>query len=191
MCTERDTRPPTQPFHRNVSFSYPGTTAKALDNVTLSIKPGQLIVIVGHNGCGKSTIVKLLTRLYDATSGTITIEGEDVRNYRMADMRQATAALTQDHHLYPLSLSENIGLGNPAHVGDVEMVRAAAKQGGAEDVIKKLADGFGTVLERPRGLKYSMSVEKGDPLAAELEKLEKEADVSGTSALPSFQRSLT
>jgi len=61
----------------------------------------------------------------------------------------------------------------------VEMVRAAAKQGGAEDVIMKLADGFGTVLERPRGLKYSMSVEKGDPLAAELEKLEKEADVSG------------
>ncbi|KAJ7500370.1 P-loop containing nucleoside triphosphate hydrolase protein [Mycena galericulata] len=170
------------PFElKNVSFSYPGTTAKALNDVSLSIKAGQLIVVVGANGSGKSTIVKLLMRLYDPTSGSILIEGEDVRNYKLTDLRQATAALTQDHHLYPLSLRENIGLGNPAHVANMEMIRAAAKQGGAEDVIAKLADGFGTVLEHPRGLKYGSDVSKGDksPLAAELEKLTKEADVSG------------
>ncbi|KAJ7490994.1 P-loop containing nucleoside triphosphate hydrolase protein [Mycena latifolia] len=170
------------PFElKNVSFSYPGTAAKALDNVSLSIKPGQLIVIVGSNGSGKSTIVKLLTRLYDATSGTITIDGADIRDYRIDDMRHATAALTQDHHLYPLSLRENIGLGNPAHVDDMEMIRAAARQGGAEDVIAKQADGFGTVLEHPRGLKYGSDVQKGDKtlLAEELEKMTKEADVSG------------
>ncbi|KAJ6606097.1 P-loop containing nucleoside triphosphate hydrolase protein [Mycena vulgaris] len=170
------------PFElKNVSFSYPGTTAKALDNVTLSIKPGQLVVIVGSNGSGKSTIVKLLTRLYDTTSGTVTIDGEDVRDYRIGDLRHATAALTQDHHLYPLSLRENIGLGNPAHVDDMEMIRTAARQGGAESVIAKQADGFATVLEHPRGLKYGSDVQKGDKtaLAEELEKMTKEADVSG------------
>ncbi|KAJ7700767.1 P-loop containing nucleoside triphosphate hydrolase protein [Mycena rosella] len=170
------------PFElQNVSFSYPGTTAKALDNVTLSIKPGQLVVIVGSNGSGKSTIVKLLTRLYDATSGTLTVDGADIREYRISDMRHATAALTQDLHLYPLSLRENIGLGNPAHVGDMDMIRAAAKLGGAEDVIAKQVDGLGTVLVHPRGLKYGNDVSKGDGslLAEELEKMTKEADVSG------------
>lgn len=171
--------------HRNISFSYPGTTAKALDNITLCIKPGQLIVIVGSNGSGKSTIVKLLMRLYDATSGSITIDGENIKNYRIGDMRHATAALTQDHHIYPLSLSENIGLGNPAHVADMDMIRAATKQGGAEGLITKLADGYATVLEHPRGLKYGSDVSKGDKslLAEELEKMTKEADVSGASVI--------
>ncbi|KAJ7778842.1 P-loop containing nucleoside triphosphate hydrolase protein [Mycena maculata] len=170
------------PFElRNVSFSYPGATAKALDNVTLTIKPGQLVVVVGSNGSGKSTIIKLLTRLYDATDGEILVDGEDIKNYKLADMRHATAALTQDHHLYPLSLSENIGLGNPAHVADMDMIREAARQGGAEDVIAKLADGFGTVLEHPRNMQYGSDVFKGDDslLAVELEKMTKEADVSG------------
>ncbi|KAJ7107214.1 P-loop containing nucleoside triphosphate hydrolase protein [Mycena crocata] len=166
---------------QNVSFSYPGATTKALDNITLSIKAGQLIVVVGANGSGKSTIVKLLTRLYDTTSGSITIAGEDIKNYRIADLRQATAALTQDHHLYPLSLSENIGLGNPAHVDNMEMIREAAKQGGADGVIAKCADGFDTILEHPRGLRFGSDVSKGDKtlLAAELERMTKEADVSG------------
>ncbi|KAJ7041945.1 P-loop containing nucleoside triphosphate hydrolase protein [Mycena alexandri] len=165
----------------NVSFSYPGTTAHALNNITLSIKPGQLVVIVGSNGSGKSTIIKLLTSLYDATSGSITIDGEDIRNYRLADLRHATAALTQDHHLYPLSLRENIGLGNPAHVSNVEMIRAAAKQGGADGLISKLGDGFETVLEHPRGMQYGIDVSKGDGtlLGEALEKMTKEADVSG------------
>ncbi|KAJ7765688.1 P-loop containing nucleoside triphosphate hydrolase protein [Mycena metata] len=166
---------------KNVSFSYPGKTTDALNNVTLSIKPGQLVVIVGSNGSGKSTIVKLLTSLYDATSGSITIDGENIRNYRLADLRHATAALTQDHHLYPLSLRENIGLGNPARVSDVEMVRTAAKQGGADELISKLAEGFETVLERPRGMQFGSDVSKGDGtlLAEALEKMTKQADVSG------------
>ncbi|KAJ7611789.1 P-loop containing nucleoside triphosphate hydrolase protein [Roridomyces roridus] len=172
------------PFElKNVSFSYPGTTAKALNDITLSIKPGQLVVVVGSNGSGKSTIVKLLTRLYDATSGCILIDGQDIKSYRIPDLRQATATLTQDHHLYPLSLGENIGLGNPARVDDLEMIREAARQGGAEDMIAKLADGLGTVLERPRGLQWS-NLEEGEKegneqLKAAVEKMKKEADVSG------------
>jgi ABC-type multidrug transport system fused ATPase/permease subunit len=126
--------------------------------------------------------VKLLTRLYDATSGSITVDGADIQEYRLADIRHATAALTQDHHLYPLSLRENIGLGNPAHVADMDMIRAAATQGGAQDLIAKLADGFETVLEHPRGMQWGVDVKKGDKtlLAEALEKMTKEADVSGT-----------
>ncbi|KAJ7310586.1 P-loop containing nucleoside triphosphate hydrolase protein, partial [Mycena albidolilacea] len=167
------------PFElKNVSFSYPGTTAKALDDITLSIKAGQLIVVVGANGSGKSTIVKLLTRLYDASSGSISVDGADIQAYRLADLRHATAALTQDHHLYPLSLRENIGLGNPAHVRDMEMIRSATRQGGAEEVIAKMGEGFETVLEHPRGLQYGVNVQK-TPLAEAFEKMSKEADVSG------------
>ncbi|KAJ6455965.1 P-loop containing nucleoside triphosphate hydrolase protein [Mycena vitilis] len=171
------------PFElRNVSFSYPGTAAKALDNVTLSIKPGQLIVIVGANGSGKSTIVKLLTRLYDATTGSIMVDGADIQEYRLPNLRHATATLTQDHHLYPLSLRENIGLGNPAHVANIDMIRAAAKQGGAEELIAKLPDGLETILEHPRGMQWGIDVKKGDNtlLAEALEKMTKEADVSRT-----------
>ncbi|KAJ6567089.1 P-loop containing nucleoside triphosphate hydrolase protein [Mycena capillaripes] len=170
------------PFElKNVSFSYPGTTTDALNNVTLSIKAGQLIVIVGSNGSGKSTIVKLLTRLYDTTSGSITLDGADIQEYRLADLRHATAALTQDHHLYPLSLRENIGLGNPAHVEDVELIREAARQGGAEELIAKLGEGFETVLQHPRGMQWGVDVKKGDKtlLAEAFEKMTKEADVSG------------
>ncbi|KAJ6588024.1 P-loop containing nucleoside triphosphate hydrolase protein, partial [Mycena capillaripes] len=169
---------------KNVSFSYPGMTTNALNNVTLSIEAGQLIVIVGSNGSGKSTIVKLLTRLYDATSGSITVDGADIQEYRLADLWHATAALTLDHHLYPLSLRENIGLGNTDYVDDMDLIRAAARQGGAEELITKLGDRFETVLEHPQGLKWGINVRTGDKtlLAEVLEKMTKEADVSGIFA---------
>ncbi|KAJ7041944.1 P-loop containing nucleoside triphosphate hydrolase protein [Mycena alexandri] len=147
---------------RNVSFSYAGSTSNALNNVTLSIKAGQLIIIVGANGSGKSSIVKLLTSLYDATSGSITVDGEDIRSYRLTDRRHATAALTQDHHLFPLSLRENIGIGNPAHVADMGMIRTAAKQGGSEGVIAKQAEDFETVLRQAFGTQYSNGVKTTD-----------------------------
>ncbi|KAJ7765689.1 P-loop containing nucleoside triphosphate hydrolase protein [Mycena metata] len=168
---------------RNVSFSYPGSTSKALNNVTLSIKAGQLIVIVGANGSGKSTLVKLLTSLYDATSGSITVDGEDIRSYRLADRRRATAALTQGHRLFPLSLRENIGIGNPAHVADMGMIHTAAKQGGADGLVSKLGDGFETVLQQTWGTQFSENGVKttdNTPLGEAFKKiLQTTADVSG------------
>ncbi|KAJ6585143.1 P-loop containing nucleoside triphosphate hydrolase protein [Mycena capillaripes] len=167
---------------RNVSFSYPGSKSnvKALDDVTLSIKSGQLVVIVGANGSGKSTLVKLLARLYDTTSGQVLINGHDIQNYKMDDLRRATASLTQDHHLYPLSLAENIGLGNPNQFSDLDLIRDAAQKGGANGFISKLKQGFSTVLD-PKTDQYSMHIESSGktPLAKEAERLEKTTDISG------------
>ncbi|KAJ7134763.1 P-loop containing nucleoside triphosphate hydrolase protein [Mycena epipterygia] len=166
---------------RDVSFSYPGgkSNAKALENVTFSIKSGQLVVLVGANGSGKSTIVKLLARLYDATSGQVLVDGQDIQNYKIADLRAATASLTQDHHLYPLSLAENIGLGNPDRVADPNIMLDAAKRGGADGFVSKLEQGFSTVLD-PKTVQYSFeTLGKKTPLAKEAEKLVKKTDISG------------
>ncbi|KAF7316635.1 ABC transporter ATP-binding protein [Mycena chlorophos] len=168
---------------RNVSFSYPGNepTKTALKNVSLTIDPGQLVVVVGANGSGKSTIVKLLMQLYQPSEGTILLAGRDMREYNTADLRRATAALTQDHHLFPLSLAENIGLGNPARVGDGEAIADAARRGGAEKVLERLKEGSHTTLERVLGLHWGNNVRKDDKtlLAAELERMSKNIDVSG------------
>ncbi|KAF9075396.1 P-loop containing nucleoside triphosphate hydrolase protein [Rhodocollybia butyracea] len=84
---------------RNVTFSYPGTkeNAKVLDDVSFKINPGELCVVVGSNGSGKSTFVKLLTRLYDVNGGSVLVDGEDIRRYKIADLRQTIATLSQDH----------------------------------------------------------------------------------------------
>ncbi|KAJ7745859.1 P-loop containing nucleoside triphosphate hydrolase protein [Mycena maculata] len=163
---------------RNVSFSYPGgkLNAKALDDVPFSIKSGQLVILVGSNGSGKSTLVKLLARLYDASSGQVLVDGQDIQGYKMVDLRRATASLTQDHHLYPLSLSENIGLGNPTQVSETNMILDAAKKGGADSFIAKLKQGLSTILD-PQTVQYSVMVQASDK--TQVEKLKKTTDIPG------------
>lgn len=168
---------------RNVTFTYPGTKSKevALKDVSFAIAPGQLVVIVGANGSGKSTIVKLLTRLYDVSGGEILVDGQKIQDYQIADLRQATASLTQDHNLYPLSIAENIGIGYPDRVSDLDLVNDAARKGGAESFVSKLAYGISTVLES-NTIEYAIDVKRGDKtaLAEAMEGLEKTVDVSGT-----------
>lgn len=167
---------------QKVSFSYPGSKpgVKALDDVSFKIEAGDMVVVVGANGSGKSTFVNVLTRLYDATSGQVLIDGENIKDFRIAGLRKAIATLTQDHHLYPLSIKENIGLGNVDAVEDLDMIMEAAKKGGAERLIGKLASGIDTVLE-PRTIQYGALVNEGSdtPLASQLKKLEKTTDISG------------
>jgi ABC-type multidrug transport system fused ATPase/permease subunit len=166
-----------------VSFAYPGSknTCKALSGVSASIGAGQLVVIVGTNGSGKSTLVKLLGRLYEASSGEIIIDGHEIKNYQIPDLRQATAMLTQDHKLFPLSISENIGLGHPSFVSDSDLVIESAKLGGSHDFICKLTDGFNTILE-PVKTGYSSNLTKGEKsnMHTEWEKIEKSVELSGT-----------
>jgi len=171
---------------RNLSFSYPGnkSTNDALTGVSFSIKAGQLVVIVGPNGSGKSTIVKILNRLYDPTSGEVLVDGQPMNSYRIADLRQANADLTQDHTLYPLSIRENIGLGHPPCVTDMELITQAAKLGGAYDFISKFEQGFDTTLH-PVQTAYlgHLGGTHTHPLKEIFNKLEKQVDVSGVHTL--------
>lgn len=172
-----------QPFHSDLTFEYSGskTTKKALSNVSFSIKPGQLVVIVGANGSGKSSLMKMLNRLYTPTSGTILVDGLPMSSYKISDLREATADLSQDHTLYPLTIRENIGLGLPAAMADMVEVRRAAEMGGALEFVEKFADGFETTLQPV----YTAMM--GGPAGSESEsiskkffdKLEKQIDISG------------
>jgi ABC-type sugar transport system ATPase subunit len=136
--------------------------------------------VVGANGSGKSTLVKLLTRLYDPSSGEILLDGRDISDYQISDLRQATATLTQEHTLFPFSLAENIGLGHSSSLSDTEMITEAAKLGGAYDLITKLEKGLETILEPVQtAYQYNATEEKHPVLMKEYEKLEKSAEVSG------------
>ncbi|KAH9891326.1 P-loop containing nucleoside triphosphate hydrolase protein [Cubamyces lactineus] len=134
---------------RNVSFRYPGSEQYALRDVSFKLSAGQLCVIVGANGSGKSTILKLVARLYDVEEGQILIDGHDIRTLRLHDLRQAISVLFQDYTHFPLSIRDNIALGDPAHFADDDRVRRAAELGGAAEFIERLPDGFDAYLERP------------------------------------------
>ncbi|KAJ7613642.1 P-loop containing nucleoside triphosphate hydrolase protein [Mycena polygramma] len=165
---------------RDVSFAYPGAKSKddAIRNVSFKIPAGNLVVIVGANGSGKSTMIKLLDRLFDVDSGEILVDGIPITSYRLSDLRKVQALLSQDHQLYPLSLAENIGLGNPDRINDKEMIMEAAEAGGASELIKKFDDGVETVL-CPVQTAYGNQVDKYKKLQSILESLEQQADVSG------------
>ncbi|KAG0703054.1 P-loop containing nucleoside triphosphate hydrolase protein, partial [Suillus ampliporus] len=134
---------------RNVSFQYPGAERYALRNVSFKIGAGQLCVIAGVNGSGKSTILKLISRIYDPTDGTILIDNRDIKTVKLADLRAAMSILFQDYTHFSLSIRENIALGNPALAHDDDKVREAARLGGAEDFIDELPDGFDTYVKHP------------------------------------------
>ncbi|TFK24290.1 HlyB/MsbA family ABC transporter [Coprinopsis marcescibilis] len=140
---------------RNVSFRYPGIDTYVLENVSFKIDQGQLCVLVGDNGSGKSTLLKLAARLYDPSEGQILLNGLDIRTLKLEDLRRATSVLFQDYTLFPLTLAENIGYGDPSHATEMERIREAARLGGADDFIQKLPDGYNSYLERPVSDIYS------------------------------------
>ncbi|VDB88528.1 unnamed protein product [Peniophora sp. CBMAI 1063] len=134
---------------RNVSFAYPGTERMVLQNVSFNILPGQLCVIVGANGSGKSTVLKLCSRIYDPTEGSILIDGHDIRTLKLNDLRRAMAVLFQDYTHFPLSIRDNIALGSPEDAHDDTRVYEAARLAGAEDIIERQPAGYGEYLNRP------------------------------------------
>ncbi|KAE9391046.1 P-loop containing nucleoside triphosphate hydrolase protein [Gymnopus androsaceus JB14] len=134
---------------RNVCFQYPESNAYALKNISFKIGQGQLCVILGENGSGKSTILKLIARLYEPQEGEILIDGQDIKTLKLADLRQAMAVLFQDYTHFPLSIKENIALGDPGHSDDLDRIKQAAKLGGASELIERLGEGYNTYLDRP------------------------------------------
>ena len=133
---------------RHVSFVYPGTERKVLDDVSLLIRPGETLVLVGLNGAGKTTLLKLLTRLYDPTEGEILLDGEDIRSYDVEDLYRMYGIIFQDFGKYAVSVSENIRFGNVRKETDETAIRKAAEEADATDYISHLPDGFNTPLMR-------------------------------------------
>lgn len=107
-----------------VCFSYPKTGRKVLDRVSFAIRPGEKVAVVGLNGSGKSTLIKLLLRFYELDSGVIRVNGVDIREYPILELRKHFSAYFQDEQSYSFTLLENLTIADPDHPDCV----AAAKQ---------------------------------------------------------------
>jgi len=129
---------------RDVSFSYPGG-AKVLDHVSFVIEPGESIALVGHNGAGKTTIVKLLCRFYDVTSGAVLINGTDIRQLDLNQWYKFLGTLFQEFVRYHFTVRENICMSAWEKKDDQAMIRAAQRSG-ADEFIDKLPDKYDTIL---------------------------------------------
>ncbi|MDJ0941258.1 MAG: ABC transporter ATP-binding protein [Woeseiaceae bacterium] len=132
----------------HVSFTYPGSDAKALDDISLGIRPGESLAIVGENGSGKTTLIKLLTRLYEPTEGRILLDGLDLADWDIEALRQRVGVIFQDFGRYQFSVGENIGAGDVRHIDDPLRWAAAAETGMAAPFIEDLPKGYETQLGR-------------------------------------------
>lgn len=133
---------------RDVSFRYEGHDVYALRHVSLTIHPGEKIALVGRNGAGKTTLIKLLTRLYDPTEGQILLDGVDLRDYDLKDLRQRISVIFQDFVRYHLPAFENVGFGQIEALADRPRIVSAAEKSGAHPVIAALPEGYETSLGR-------------------------------------------
>jgi ATP-binding cassette, subfamily B, bacterial len=127
---------------RNVSFSYPGSSKRILDNVSFSLQPGERIALVGKNGQGKTTLVKLLTRLYDVSSGQILLDGVNIREYDLEDLWREIGVIFQDFMRYDFTSAENIAVGRIMDRDKLSHIQSAASKSLADDVINKLPSGY-------------------------------------------------
>lgn len=134
-----------------VSFTYPGQTTPVLRDVSFHLAPDECVALVGHNGAGKTTMVKLLLRLYDPTGGRILLDGVDLRQYDLSELRRKMGAIFQDFGRYELTAGENIGLGRLEHLGNHERQRDALVKAGGESLLESLPEGLDTLLGRELG----------------------------------------
>lgn len=130
----------------HVAFTYPGSTEPILRDVSFALHPGECVALVGHNGAGKTTVVKLLLRFYDPTAGRILLDGVDLRDYNLDELRREMGVIFQDFVRYKFTVGENIGLGRVEQRHDVAQVQAAAARGGATELIAELSAGLDTQL---------------------------------------------
>ena len=144
-------RPVPKPFARglelrDVGFTYPGSDRVVLDGLSFTIPVGAKVAIVGENGAGKTTIVKLLSRLYDPTAGAVLLDGTDLRDYDLNEVRGAVSVVFQDYVRYEFSVADNIGFGDIPAVDDRKRIEATARRTGAHDTVATLPQGYDTML---------------------------------------------
>ena len=133
---------------RNVSFTYPGTNRTVLKNFNLTLSPGERIALIGENGQGKTTVVKLITRLYDPTEGQILLDGIDLREYVLEDLHRHIGVIFQDFMRFEMTARENIGVGRVDQPYEDSDIEVAAHKSLADTVVAKLAGGYDQMLGR-------------------------------------------
>jgi ATP-binding cassette, subfamily B, bacterial len=133
---------------RNVSFRYPGTERLILDGLNFRLNPGERIALIGQNGQGKTTIVKLITRLYDPTEGQVLLDGVDLREFDIEDLCREVGVIFQDFMRYEMTARENIAVGRIEFLPKLDKIRDAAEKSLADGVIGKLAGGYEQMLGR-------------------------------------------
>jgi ATP-binding cassette subfamily B protein len=130
----------------HISYSYEGANRSVVHDVSFSIQPGEHIALVGKNGAGKSTLVKLFCRLYDPTKGRITLDGVDIRDFDLTELRAQISVIFQDFIHYHMSVQDNIRFGTSSHSVDFEQIEMAAEQAGVSEVIARLPQGYQSML---------------------------------------------
>lgn len=142
-------RPIAQGFQfRNVSFRYPGASRLVLNELNFQLRPGERVALIGENGEGKTTIVKLLCRLYDPVEGEILLDGVDLRDYDLEDLYREIGVIFQDYMHYEMTARENIAVGRIEEIGNLELLRQSAEKSLADEVVGKLPAGYEQMLGR-------------------------------------------
>ncbi|HZT30188.1 MAG TPA: ABC transporter ATP-binding protein [Bryobacteraceae bacterium] len=133
---------------QGVGFAYPGSDRLVVKNIEFRLEPGQKIALIGQNGAGKTTLVKLLARLYDPTLGRILLDGVDLREYDIEDLRREIGVIFQDYMRYEMLVRENIGFGKIEQLPDTARIEAAARKSLAWQLIEKLPRGYDQMVGR-------------------------------------------
>ena len=134
-------------FH-DVSFAYPGTNRRVLERFNFTLRPGERVALIGENGQGKTTVVKLITRLYDPTEGQILLDGVDLREYDLDDLHAEIGVIFQDFMRYEMSARENIAVGRVEVEHTEQDIEFAAEKSLASEVIARLPGGYDQTLGR-------------------------------------------
>ncbi len=133
---------------RNVSFAYPGSSRRILKNLDFTLHTGERVALIGENGQGKTTIVKLITRLYDPTEGQILLDGVDLREYSLEDLYREIGVIFQDFMRYEMTARENVAVGRIEDIGNLQEITDAAHKSLADEVIAKLPGQYDQMLGR-------------------------------------------
>ncbi|NJR41301.1 MAG: ABC transporter ATP-binding protein [Akkermansiaceae bacterium] len=133
---------------QNLAFSYAGSNKHILDDINLTIRPGEMIALVGENGAGKTTLAKLLCRLYDPTQGQICWNGKDLRSLSLQELRSRIGVVMQDYARFPTTLRENVGWGFPPKLQEDQAIQAVLQDAGIDQLMIELNQGLETPLGR-------------------------------------------
>jgi ATP-binding cassette subfamily B protein len=131
---------------RNVSFRYPGSPRLILKQMNFHLHPGERVALIGENGQGKTTVVKLITRLYDPTEGQVLLDGVDLREYSLEDLYREIGVIFQDFMRYELTARENIAVGRVEELDNLALLQSAARKSMADNVVARLPRGYDQML---------------------------------------------